>query len=287
MMDLKKPTTYKQQIEILKQKGIIIDDEDKCMTFLSEVNYYRFSAYFLPFKNMKTNSYFAGITFHRVQRIYEFDEKIRNLIFGVIQNIEILLRVKLAYYHSHTYGADGYLTDSNFNNRHDHEQFLKQINARIKENRLTPVVQHHNNNYNGKFPIWVLIEFFSMGMISHFYTDMKTSDKKKFAREINDTNYLNLESWLRCLTDLRNKCAHYSRVYYWNFPAIPKFSTNNPFVPDRRLFSQIYMLKNMYPDQRKWKANILTPLSSLLEEYESDISLTHIGFPVNWLEILQ
>ena len=48
-MKLKAPTTYEEQIQLLRNKNIIISDVDLCMDFLSKVNYYRLSGYYLPF----------------------------------------------------------------------------------------------------------------------------------------------------------------------------------------------------------------------------------------------
>ena len=31
-------------------------------------------------------------------------------------------------------------------------------------------------------PLWVLIEFFSMGMLSYFFSDMKRADKKALVK---------------------------------------------------------------------------------------------------------
>ena len=57
-----------------------------------------------------------------------------------------------------------------------------------------------------------------MGMLSYFYRGMKNKDKATIAQSLYGVNYQTLESWLRCMTDLRNRCAHYSRIYYWVFP---------------------------------------------------------------------
>ena len=68
--------------------------------------------------------------------------------------------------------------------------------------------------YDGHFPLWVAVELFSFGMLSRFYSDMKTEDKKQLARRLYGTVPKNVSSWLRCCTDLRNICAHYGRLYY-------------------------------------------------------------------------
>ncbi|MBU3193094.1 Abi family protein [Clostridium algidicarnis] len=130
----------------------------------------------------------------------------------------------------------------------------------------------------------VIIEFFSVGMLSYFYKDMITEDKKAIAMNLYRTSPVQLESWLRCLTDLRNRCAHYSRIYYWPFPAMPKMPNDYDYIADRKLFSQLLMLKFLYPDNKKWGSKFVSALKALIEEYKKDISLKHIGFPDDWEE---
>ena len=97
---MKSPKTYEEQVEIIKRKGFIVDDDETCESFLKQANYYRLSAYFLPFRNAD-GTYFENINFNRIKRIYEFDGRIRNLIFECIETIELYLRTQLAYYCGH------------------------------------------------------------------------------------------------------------------------------------------------------------------------------------------
>ncbi len=48
-MELKKPTTFDEQVELLKQKNITVKDRDVCINFLSKTNYYRLTGYYLAF----------------------------------------------------------------------------------------------------------------------------------------------------------------------------------------------------------------------------------------------
>ena len=123
-------------------------------------------------------------------------------------------------------------------------------------------------------------------MLSHFYTDMKNPDKSALALSNFSVNYQTLTSWLRCLTDLRNRCAHYSRLYFWKFSAIPKIPQGDSFIADRTLFSQIYMLKQLYPDKDSWNTDVLNPLVVLLAKYKNHIFKEHIGFPSDWESVL-
>ena len=286
-MELKQPKTFEEQVELIREKGFIIAPEEQidCIEFIKRANYYRLSAYFLPFRR-KDGSFFANIPFSRIQRIYEFDGRLRALIFETIEDIELYLRTQLAYYSSHKYGGLGYLNPELYSEKHNQDKFLSKVESCIEENKNTLVVKHHKEKYDAQFPIWVIIEFFSMGMLSYFYSDMKTEDKKHFATTIYRTGAMQLESWLRCLTDLRNRCAHYSRIYYWSFAALPKMPKECNYGADRRLFTQLLVLSFLYPDCKKWNSKFMPMLISLIEEYNFDISLKHIGFPSDWEDIL-
>lgn len=285
-MELKIATSYEEQLKRLENKNIVIEDHDACIDFLTKVNYYRLSGYYLPYLCKDTGKCFLPTSFERIRQIYNFDAELRNLIASAIETIEIYLRTQFSYYHGHKYGADGYMNSSSFNKRHNHLMFTKHVNDCIYENANTLVVKHHIEHYDGKFPIWVVSEFFSVGMLSYFYRGMKNSDKAKLAQEMYGVNYQTLDSWMRCLTDLRNRCAHYSRLYYWIFPAIPRMPDTISYIPTRRLFAQIYMLKMMYPTPSNWNNEFVKPLIKIIKKYKPFISLKHLDFPYRWKSML-
>lgn len=286
MAQLKEPTTYTQQLEILKSRNIIIDDPVRCAKVLESISYYRFTAYFLPFKQYDGN-YFKGTRFNRVYRIYEFDRKLRGILFSALEEVEVFLRAKLSHYHAHKYGAEGYLDKNSFApSRHQQEKFKANIEREISNNQRAAFVMHHQKQYEGHFPLWVIIELFTFGMLSRFFDDMKTSDKKKIASDLYGTVPQNISSWLRCCTDLRNICAHYGRLYYRIFPAIPA-NVSADYRQIRRLWGAMLALKSLYPDSEKWNTEVLQHLNALFDEYREDIILRHIGFPDDWLQQLK
>lgn len=284
MPQLKAPTTYREQLDILKERNVIIEDPAHCVSVLEAVNYYRFTAYFLPFKQ-KDGSYRSGTRFQTVYRIYEFDRKLRGILLAALEEVEIYLRAKFAYFHAHKYGAEGYTDSANYSSHHQAEKFKENLTREIASNKRSAFVAHHNDHYGGHFPIWVAIELFTLGMLSRFYSDMTTADQKRLARELYSTVPKNVISWLRCCTDLRNICAHYGRLYYRIFPALPAGVTATPNQM-RQLWGAVLALKALYPDAEKWNSETLTQLTALFEEYQKDISLAHIGFPIGWAESL-
>lgn len=285
MSQLKEPTTYQEQLAILQKRNIIIDDSDYCISVLESVNYYRFTAYFLPFK-LKDGTYRNGTRFQQVYQIYEFDRKLRGILFAALEEVEIYLRAKFAYFFAHKYGAEGYMDSANYSSHHQAEKFKENLSREIASNKRSAFVIHHNEHYDGHFPIWAVVELFTFGMLSRFYSDMKTADRKHLARELYGTVPQNVISWLRCCTDLRNICAHYGRLYYRIFPAVPANIDAN-VSQAQRLWGAVLSLKKLYPDGEKWNAEILPQLYALFEEYRNDIILSHIGFPKNWAQKLE
>jgi len=284
MFPSKSPTTYEEQIEKLRQRGCRIDDEEFCLDCLRRVNYYRLSAYFLPFKR-KDGSYIKGTSFRDVFNIYEFDRKMRNVLLLALEEVEVNLRARLAHLHAIEYGSIGYMDQSSYDEKHDHEKFLQDFQREIKHSKSSLVVQHHNNKYGNQFPVWVAVEFFSFGMLSRFFSDLPLVFRTKAAHEIFDCSPGEAQSWLLCCTKLRNACAHYGRLYYGLFSSIPKAieppKSSDKYI-SRRLFLQILALRNLYPSDEKWNNEVANPIAALMTKYEASIKMWHIGFPADW-----
>lgn len=280
-MNLKPAKTFKEQIIRISEHGFSITDEPALETFLKHANYYRFSAYFLPFNHLiKKPDISVPIG------LYTFDKVLRMWLYKIIGDIEHYSKTQIAYYLAHEIGAEAHLDEDIFNPKHDHTEFLVKYEKTINENRRTLVVKHHKLNYGGKFPIWVVIEFFSIGMLSLFYSDLKLNHQKHIANNCFGTGYKQMSSWFRVLTELRNKCAHYSRFYYWRFTSTPKNDKSKDWITDQTLFSQIYCLSKLYPREATWNYS-LDQLNETFDEFDDTISLHHIGFPSNWKEILK
>jgi len=278
---LKQPATYEQQIEKLREHGCDVTDEVFCKEALSRISYYRLSAYFLPFRTSQ-GKYKTDTKFIKVYNLYEFDRKLRRIIFSVIEELEVFLRAQFSYYHSHKYGSDGYLNPVNFNSRHNHEKFNERVTDLLKSNNNSAFVKHHMNKYGGQFPIWAISELFTFGMLSYFYADMITVDQKYIARNIFNTSVTNAKSWLYCCTDLRNLCAHYGRLYYTIFSAAPAQIPGVDVKIKRSLYAAVMALRALYPDKNKWNNEFLPVMTALFDEYTDVVELRHIGFPEDW-----
>ncbi len=282
---IKPATTYDEQIEKIKSRGCIIDNEQWAKEVLQQINYYRLTAYFLPYKGIDEN-YAQGTNFSNMYRTYEFDRKLRHLLYSSVEEIEIMLRAQLSYFHAHKYGPLGYKNPDNYNKKHNHAVFSKKVAEDLKQNKNKLAVKHHETHYGGEFPIWVIIELFTVSQLSFFYSDLLRADKKQIAKQVFGTTDTNLSSWLRCFTELRNHCAHYSRLYNVDLPSQPATPKNFGYQLKHKVFDYILVLKFLYYDPHKWIHEFVNPLCALLETYNDSIDLKLIGFPENWEEIL-
>ena len=283
---LKQPAKYARQIAKLREHGCTITDEAFCEEVLSRISYYRLSAYFLTFR-MKDGKYVPGTDFNKVYRLYEFDRKLRRLLFSVLEELEVYLRAQLSYYHAHKYGADGYMNPANFNFHHNHLDFAARLNELVNGNDKLPFVAHHIAKYNRQFPLWVMMELFTFGMLSYFYAEMLTPDQKKIAHTVFKASVAEAKSWLYCCTNLRNICAHSRRLYNSVFSVIPANIPQVDKAAERKLFASVMAVRELYPDADKWNSEFLPALSALLDEYSEIMLLRFIGFPEDWETIMK
>lgn len=133
----KAPKTFAEQVQILQGHGLIIPDVAKAEFYLSQLNYYRFAAYCLPFEqDHDTHTFQVGVTFDDVLNIYIFDRELRLLLMDAIERIEVSLRTQLAYHLSHRHNTPHpHLNPAIFHNNGRYEAGLKKLESEVKASR--------------------------------------------------------------------------------------------------------------------------------------------------------
>src|SRR5690625_158443 len=175
---IKQPKTYDEQIQIFKNRKLIVEDEQFAKNILSQVNYYRFSAYTLT---LKTGDLFhEGVTFNLIFNLYEFDRKLRLQLLSLLEKIEVSLRTKISYYLAHEYGSTAHLTITNFKNEEYFIDMTRQIDNEINRSKEI-FITHNKEKYGGVFPIWVVIEVTSFSLLSKIYSNLKDNDQSNIA----------------------------------------------------------------------------------------------------------
>lgn len=109
------PHSIADLIALLKQRGMLFNDEPSVHHFLENISYYRLKGYWWDMQadytlhTLKPNTYFEDI----LDR-YTFDRHLRLILFDAIEHIEIALRTKMIYHLSMAYHGLWYLNPNLF-----------------------------------------------------------------------------------------------------------------------------------------------------------------------------
>ena len=284
----KPPTTFKEQVELYKCRKLHIEDSEYAEKILQRVNYYRLTAYGLTLKDpLLKDEYAVGSSFNKMLSLYEFDRRLRLLLLGALETIEISFRTHISYEIAHKFGPMGYRDRKNFINEKFHQDSITELDSLIDKSRKGELfIEHHFKKYDGVIPIWAAIEVTSFGFLSKFYRNLNEEIKKHIAITYYNVPYPYLESWLQTLSNVRNVCAHYGRLYNKQLTFKPRL-----FKEEIKQFSNRYTYAAIYITERlltKTEGNrFIMDLEALISEYEEDIDFSHIGFPSKWKELLK
>jgi len=292
----KRAFTIQEQIDRLIDRGLVIQENDNAESALSHISYYRLGEYWHSMQYDKENHLFKeNSKFKDVIALYNFDSELRILLFDVIEKIEISLRTKLIYHLSHEFDPWWF---QNFNLFIDSKELVKTL-ANLEEelSRTKDVtIKNHFKNHKDDLrfpPSWKSLEQTSFGSLSKLYGNLKNTIKSKdiIAIEYGAVNHTYLPSWLQSIAQIRNYCAHHSRLWNKNLPGTPKLLSNPPFlwvedVPKQHEFQKLYihlcimryMLNTILP-----KNNFTEKLINLLEKYPN-VDTNALGMKNNWKE---
>lgn len=290
-MEYTKPAlTLEQKVERLKDRGLTIENPDKALHLLARISYYRLSGYFYPLLEDKENHIFkSGSTFQQAFNMYCFDRRLRALVLGELEKIEVAVRTQLTYHFSHAEGAFWFMDGGLFNSSSTHEKLLATFTAEYERSDELFVKTFKRKYTNPYPPSWILFELISFGALSRAYSSIKKYNKEKAAV----ADYFGLPdhvfaSWLHSLTYIRNVCAHHARL--WNrehsvSPILPRkprkqWLRNKPSDEATSTYVIlsviVYLLQTVNP-----KTTFKQKIRDLLAAYPT-VDKAAMGFPRNW-----
>lgn len=300
--------TLDEQVEILRSKGLIIDDIDFAKDILLRENYFFISGYRHIFMtNSKENKFMPGTTFEELYAMFSFDRNMRNILFKHILIIENNIKSLISYELSKKYGfkEKDYLNVDNFTQNpmkvrqvHDIlDKMRRQIRVNGKQHTAT---LHYLSNY-GYIPLWILVKVLSFGIVSELYTILKEEDELAIS-SFYGIDPSTLSIYLSVLSNYRNLCAHEDILYdhktqrnipdnKYHFQLDIKKSDDEYIYGKNDLYSVVIILKIMLTD-REFR-NLINEISYEIDFLEGRIKvlkseqlLNKIGFPKNWRDIL-
>lgn len=298
--------SLEQQIETLRSRGLRIDNEVKVRHYLSNISYFRLSAYTRPFyiPNSSNHHFLPSTCFDDVLNLYVFDRELRLLILDAIERLEVALRAQLSNTLAEHHGPHGYLNPSIYDDRYDYEWLTKKLGKEVKAPNVETFLEHYRNKYTTAPPlppIWMAVELLTFREVSTLFANLRQANDTQRIEKHFGWKFTLLKSWFRSLSDLRNVCAHHARLWNRefgsrpempkkipkNWPAIPEqietgayAHPNQKLNPRRRLYLQLVVIESLL--QVVCQDNHCAERLIILLDRYPQVSLTHMGFPVNW-----
>ena len=211
--------TLDEQVDVLRNKGLVIDDVERAKEILLRENYFFISGYrHLFFRSNENKKFIQNTNFREIYGLFNFDRQLRNIIFKNILIIENNIKSVISYNISRNYGITekNYLNPKNFTREPSKTRqvndLLKKMKRQIRINGgQHEATSHYISNY-GYIPPWIVVKVLSFGIVSELYGILKVDDQKNIA-DVFNINYQELMSYLTILSNYRNLCAHEDIVY--------------------------------------------------------------------------
>ena len=232
---------YSELIDKLRERGMIVDDEDRAIRKLSQIGYYRLSGFWYPcrkpkqddegkyLKDEKTNlplrldTFQDNVNLNDIIDLYLFDKQLRQLILDAVERIEIFMRSIIAHEIGSidplAYEKEQFINPKviqtkrrNGNVVNYWYEWLSRLNHLVAISKEDSIVSHRANNK--AIPFWAVIECWDYGLMSKYFENMNGRCQNAVTKRLGLDNPTMLTNWLVEIGLLRNKCAHHSRI--WN-----------------------------------------------------------------------
>ena len=273
--------TIDQQIDILRKKGLIIEDNEMAYNILLKENYFFLNGYRHLFMNSPTDrTFISGTTFSELYALFKFDRYSRNIFFKNLLIIENRLKSVISYQLSKKYGykEKDYLNYRNFTQDPEKKRRVKDVIEKMKRQiRINTsrhnATMHYLKNY-GYIPLWILVKVLSFGMVCELFSIMKEEDKLEVSSVFHMT-VSDLESFLPILSNYRNLCAHEDIVFDHKTERV---------IPDTEYHKKLNIFKMEYIYGKDDLFAVIIIFKIMLEDSEFRLMLKEFEYELEKLD---
>lgn len=295
--------SFQDQLQQLKNRGLVIENDPKAIFLLENISYYRLSAYWYPLlREPKSSHQFKpGSSFDQSFQLYCFDKELRKLVSSELEKIEVAIRAKMIYVLAHQYGPFWINEHNLFSDQKRYFKTVNKLKDEYEGSREDFILAFKSTYSNPLPPSWMILEISSFGSLSNLYQNFKPGKSKRLIAKHFGLDDEPFSSWLHSIVYIRNICAHHSRL--WNktlsiSPALPvkpklQWLTVTTTIDNRSgkvlainkrtyyiLSMIIYLLQTVNPTNT-FKEKIF----KLLSKYNI-VDPAAMGFPPDWKDQL-
>lgn len=283
----KPATTYAEQIGQLQARGLVITDTRAAAHYLQHLNYYRLSAYWLPFEADHASHQFRNnVCFEDVLNLYIFDRELRLLVLDAIERFEVSARAQWAYQMAQAHGPHSHLDATLARKIHHWQSNLDKLSKEVQRSDEA-FIAHLTQTYAEALPpVWAACEVMSLGVLSRWYGNLKPGATRRAVASVYGLDERVLESWLHHLTFIRNTCAHHSRLWNRDFTITAELPRSKParltgefVVGSRKIYNTLVMMLHLMDTiapAHHWRQR----MKNLIQHHH--IPAAAMGFPTDW-----
>lgn len=218
----KKAITIREQIELLKKRGMEFDNIPKAEEILGDIGYYRLGFFSFPFeknypkKSNRTHELVPGTSFKQVYELYVFDSQLRFILTKALSRIEINIRTRLTLMGSLQYVDDPWwFCNPKYVSRNFISKFDREVYSAVKKN---PAIQeHHKKHFKDKYaPAWKTMEFMTLGNVVFLFEAIREQSLKEAVANFYGCSIKIFLNYLETIRLVRNRCAHGGCLYNLN-----------------------------------------------------------------------
>lgn len=286
--------TIDEQLEILRSRGLTINDEAQARDFLLHNNYYRISGYSLTLR--KNDIFSKSATFQNIVDIYHFDHELRHILLQYLEVIEVQMKSIYTYEFTKVHGPTGYLNGAFFTNQTRHQELIDKADQQ-KTQRLPheAYLKHFVNNLQQDIPLWAYVDLLTISDISFLYSISEQSIKDSVAHTFGLTMSKGssiLGSYMHSMTIIRNLCAHGSRIYNRLFEQKPSLNkrekallikNSNGELDNAHFYGFLLIMKRILPADKF--IGLKKSIIALTKKYPF-VRMDYYGFRNDWQQKL-
>lgn len=246
------------QIQLVESRGMT--DAHEYELEFRRIGYYRLSGYWYSFRKInpdtgeRSDDFIDGIRFADVMKLYNYDDRLRSVLFSALSKIEVAFRVKICYVLGKR-DPLAYLKPTMLKEDLDIGKYASFVHEFLDGQWRSeePFAEHFKNDYDGEMPIWAATEMMTLSMLAKLFICMKAEDREAIAAEFGVTRGA-LQSWLPTLKELRNRCAHQARMFdYKTSNVIPNWNQRPELMHVKEFIEKSYGRKmRQAREQKDW-----------------------------------
>lgn len=275
---------------------MIVPKDGSPKRFLEQENYYNvingYKDLFLS-KDSQGNvivpeTYLPNTHFNELKALFLFDRELRFLFLKYLLIFENSFKTTISYEFSQKYPkANSYLEIANYRDD-DPKGVLKQISILTKTIHdnvgIKGAIKHYIEEH-GSVPLWVLVNYLTIGNLSYLYSALKDSEKnaiakyysEKYVKQHKPTNPLristkDMESALKIFNLVRNQCAHDERLFNSDYKNIRVSNIANYFgitnYNNRRIVVAILYFKAVL--NKSYYKKFHSELNAIFNKYKGE-----------------